>query len=146
MNIRSAKASDIEAIIQLCAEHAVYEKATFDAEGKTSSLAHALFSKETIRCLVVEEGNEIVGYATFMKQFSTWDACYYIYLDCLFLKENAKGKGIGQKVMDTIKAYAREENCDIVQWQTPDFNKDAIKFYNRMGAMSKSKKRFFWTV
>lgn len=44
--------------------------------------------------------------------------------------------------MEKIKEYAKAENCTIIQWQTPSFNKKAIDFYRKIGGISKSKERF----
>jgi GNAT superfamily N-acetyltransferase len=147
MDIRFAKEKDIKEIVKLCALHAAFEEASFDVSNKEEQLSKHLFKGSAIlKCLVVEEKNHIVGYATFMKQFSTWDAQFYIYLDCLFLEEEMRGQGLGTKLMSRIKSYAKTENCDIIQWQTPDFNTSAIKFYEKIGANSKTKERFFWKV
>ena len=96
----------------------------------------------SLKCLIVEQDNSIIGYATFMKQFSTWDADFYIYLDCLFLKENTRGQGLGSSLMEKVKEYAKSENCKIIQWQTPDFNQKAIDFYTKIGGVFKTKERF----
>jgi GNAT superfamily N-acetyltransferase len=96
--------------------------------------------------LVVEKENTLIGYATFMKQFSTWDADFYIYLDCLYLKETSRGKGLGKIIMEMIKEYSKVENCTHIQWQTPNFNKKAIQFYLKIGATAKTKERFFLTI
>ena len=145
--IRWVKVLDMEQLLSLCQEHAEYEKAKFDPKNKLDLLsAHLFQSQNSIKCLVVEVDKEVVGYATFMKQFSTWDAGFYIYLDCLFLKEKRRGRGIGRKIMDQIRDYAQLEKCNTIQWQTPDFNTKAIEFYKRIGATSKAKERFFWTL
>lgn len=147
MNIRLAKRKDITEIISLCGEHASFEKAVFDPKNKAELFSkHLIDRDEGIQCLVVEAHGVLIGYASFMKQFSTWDASYYVYLDCLFLKKEFRGTGIGSKMMARIKAYAQAENCQIVQWQTPSFNESAIKFYERIGATSKTKERFFWEI
>ena len=78
-----------------------------------------------------------------MKQFSTWDAQYYVYMDCLFMQEAARGFGIGEKLVNKMKEESRKSGCDLIQWQTPEFNERAIKFYKRIGAASKSKERFY---
>lgn len=147
MNIRFAKEKDVPQIIALCAAHASYEKTKFKSDNKQELLSKHLFhSSNAIKCLVVELHNEIVGYATFMKQFSTWDACFYLYLDCLYLKEKVRGKGLGFQIMERLKEYAKSENCEVIQWQTPSFNSDAIDFYHKIGANSKSKQRFFLDI
>lgn len=146
-NIRFAVEEDIPQILELCAAHAEFEKANYDATGKAERLIEHLFtSKSGMKCLVVEANKELVGYATFIKQFSTWDANYYVYLDCLFMKDKTRGQGLGLQLMEEIKAYAQKENCNLIQWQTPAFNANAIRFYERLGGTSKSKERFTWVV
>ena len=106
-----------------------------------------LFSEEpSLYCLIAEHENQLIGYATYMKQFSTWDCAYYIYMDCLFLSENARSFGIGVKLIDRIKIEGTKLACSHIQWQTPNFNIRAMKFYDRIGASSKSKERYFLTI
>jgi GNAT superfamily N-acetyltransferase len=145
--IRFAQLVDLECIIQLCEEHAHFEKASYDRENKSEKLGQYLFGeKPVLTCLVVEYQSKIRGYATVIKQFSTWDADYYLYLDCLFLQPDLRGLGIGRKIMEKIKLLALEKNCQLIQWQTPYFNQNAILFYEKIGAYSKNKERFFWEI
>lgn len=144
--IRQAKPTDISEIIQLCAEHAEYEKASFSSEGKAQKLAQFFFDKNPkAYCLIAESENQIVGYATYSFEFSTWDAELYTHMDCLFLRDFARGFGIGEALVEQIKTAAKENNCTIIQWQTPQFNERAIKFYYRIGATSKEKLRMYLT-
>ena len=147
IEIRYCKPKDIQQLINLCAAHAKFEQADYVSENKEENLAKHLFAETSpLKCLVVENENELLGYASFMKQFSTWDAAFYILLDCLYLKPEARGNGIGNQIMKLISEYAKTENCPTIQWQTPCFNIKAIKFYQKLGARSKSKERFFWKV
>ena len=145
--IRTARPEDIEIILELCEEHANYERAVYSREDKKEKLATALFSPSPkLYCLLAEVEGKVVGYATYMIQYSTWDATEYIYMDCLYLKKESRGHGLGEKLIDKIKEEAFKHNCDLIQWQTPDFNLRAIKFYKRIGASSKAKKRFFLDI
>ncbi|WP_010522665.1 GNAT family N-acetyltransferase [Aquimarina agarivorans] len=146
MTIRIAEKRDFEPIKKLIKAHVKFEKASALSDSNINRLSNYIFNTDVVECLVVELNNEIVGYATFTKQFSTWDANYYIYLDCLFLNEQSRGKSIGTQIMDNIKAYAKSNNCPVIQWQTPDFNKKAIDFYEKLGAESKTKERFTWKI
>ena len=146
MTIRIAEKKDFESIKKLVKAHAKFEKASALSDSSLDKLSNYIFNTDVIKCLVVELNNEIVGYATFMKQFSTWNANYYIYLDCLYLSEKTRGKGIGTQIMNKIKVYAKYINCSEIQWQTPDFNKEAIDFYEKLGADSKKKERFNWEI
>ena len=88
----------------------------------------------------------LLCYATYMRQYATWDACEYIYMDCLFIKEFARGYGLGEKLVNKIKQEGKKLRCDLIQWQTPDFNIRAMKFYRRIGSVSNSKERFFFPI
>ncbi len=146
-HIRFAKLDDINEIIELCELHAIYEKAAYSKKGKTEQLALDLFSDyPKLYCLVVESNEQLIGYATYMKQYATWDACEYIYMDCLFIKEFARGLRIGEQLVKRTQIEGETLGCNLIQWQTPGFNKRAIKFYNRIGATSKSKERFFLKI
>lgn len=145
MIIRPAKPQDIEQIIELCEAHALYEDYFFIKTDKVKSLSNYLFNhQELVHCLVIVENTHLLGYVTFMKQFSTWEATCYLYLDCLFLDQKIRGKGIGKKIMNKVKEFAQENDCSWIEWQTPKSNEKAIHFYQKIGANSKSKERFYW--
>ncbi len=141
--IRKAILQDIPAIIKLCAEHAIYEKAAYNKSGKAEGLKEALFGKDPVLfCYVVVKDQTHIGYATYTKEYSTWQANYYIHMDCLFLTYSARGLGIGEALVATIAEAANEMDCE-VQWQTPAFNVRALKFYKRIGATAKCKTRLY---
>jgi GNAT superfamily N-acetyltransferase len=143
--IRAAVPADVPELLQLFREHAAYEQAEYNDNGQKGRLYSALFGENPkLECLVVESEGHLLGYASFMMQFSTWDAADYLHLDCLFLREQARNLGIGQELMQHIRSVAISRNCSLIQWQTPDFNHDAIRFYKRLGAVAKAKQRFFW--
>ena len=145
--IRFAEPNDLDGILSLCQAHAEFEKSEYNFEGKKEGLSKNLFQEHpTLYCLVVQKDNELVGYATYMPQFSTWDATFYLYMDCLFLTDGSRGFGIGEQLMDLIKKESVRLGCTHIQWQTPTFNIRAIKFYNRIGATSKDKGRFFLSL
>ena len=147
MHIRFVKIEDLPQLIMLCKAHADFERADYNTYNKQEALSKFLFGPNPhLKCLVVVQDDILIGYATFMKQFSTWDADFYIYLDCLYLKETARGRGLGHLIMAQIKTYAISQNCTTIQWQTPEFNTKAIDFYTKIGATSKDKKRFFFST
>lgn len=145
--IRFAEKADLDALVHLCELHARFEQCDYEPKGKSQGLSKQLFSEvPSLHCLVVEHADQLVGYATYMRQFSTWDADFYVYMDCLFLAEASRSLGIGERLMNRIKEEARNAQCTHIQWQTPDFNVRAMKFYDRIGATSKSKERYFLLV
>ncbi len=142
--IQPAQISDIEEIISLCAEHAAYEKADYSAQGKSEKLSQLLFGNQpSLYCLMVKQANQVLGYATYSFEVSTWDAELYAHMDCLFLRPPFRNMGIGEKLVATIANESIKKNCKLMQWQTPIFNERAIQFYHRIGATSKEKLRLY---
>ena len=90
-----------------------------------------------------EGEGQVLGYSTYMPQFATWDAEFYLYMDCLYICAEARSKGIGESLIERIRMEAVTLNCKTIQWQTPDCNKRAMKFYDRLGAYGKDKVRYF---
>ncbi|BDD06495.1 GNAT family N-acetyltransferase [Aureibacter tunicatorum] len=143
--IRKIRMNEVPDLISMCEAHADFEQATYINNDQEEILKECLFQlNPPLYCVVALREQSIMGYATYMKQFSTWDAEYYMYLDCLYLVEEARGLGYGRKIMEFIKSEALRLGCRQMQWQTPEFNDQAVRFYKGMGAVNKSKERFFW--
>jgi len=53
-----------------------------------------------------------------------------------------RGKGIGRVIMDKLSVIAAEKSCVAIEWQTPAFNADGIRFYKKIGAIGNEKIRF----
>jgi GNAT superfamily N-acetyltransferase len=129
----------------LATEHAAYEKAPRPPEDLAERLETLLFGTESprLRCFVAElNEDEIIGYASCAPEVSTWDGAEYLHMDCLFLRDGYRGLKVGPLLMEAVVAEARALGLRQVQWQTPPWNTDAIRFYERLGAQAKEKLRF----
>jgi GNAT superfamily N-acetyltransferase len=90
------------------------------------------------------DGEALVGYATWSLECSTWRAAEHAHLDCLYLEEGSRGRGLGRALLERIAVRAAQRGATHVEWQTPDWNAGAIRFYERLGAVGRNKKRFTW--
>ena len=141
--IRDCQPQDLDKLVLLCQKHAAYERSAYHADGKLTALHVAIFEGDKpLKCIVVEVSGEVIGYATYTFDFSTWDAAWFIHLDCLYLEDDYRSYGIGQVLMEKVKENGEARGCVNMQWQTPDFNERAIKFYQRIGGIGKNKVRF----
>lgn len=141
--IRNCELKDLADLVTLCAKHAAYEKSEYCEAEKESKLRQALFSDNApLHCWLVVVDNNIAGYATYTFDFSTWNAGYFLHLDCLYLEEHVRGAAIGKEIINNLICEAKKRDCVNIQWQTPVFNERAIRFYRRMGARSTAKQRF----
>jgi GNAT superfamily N-acetyltransferase len=141
--IRKARIGDIAELIELCAAHAAYERAAFDARGLDERLAQALFCPEPRAVVFLLEClSKIEGYASCSREFSTWTGQEFLHMDCLFVNETLRGQGLGRKLLESVFDEARRENILEVQWQTPDWNDNAMQFYRSFGTTDSLKVRF----
>ena len=87
--------------------------------------------------------DELLGFATSRPEFSTWDAAYYLHLDCLCLRPELRGRSVSRRVVSAIGHEAPRPGHGRIQWQTPIFNTNIIAFHRRLGATKKNKVRFY---
>lgn len=145
--IREIEETDLPRLIELCKNHAHFEQVPYDAADKLVLLKRAIFSDtKRLYCFVVEYQLQLIGYYTYTFDFSTWEAKTYMYLDCLYLEPSFRGMKIGRRIFENLKEIATLNNCVNIQWQTPDFNESAIKFYKAIGGRGTEKIRFFMNL
>lgn len=142
--VRPARPEDLPRLVELMREHMVYERSAPRTAGLADRLGAQLFADGSrLRVLLAQtpEG-EVAGYAACSAEFSFWEARDHLHMDCLHLAEEARGHGLGAALMDGVAALARELGLGHVEWQTPDWNEGAIRFYDRLGATGKPKLRY----
>ena len=144
IRIRPAEQRDLSDLAALCGAHARYERSSIEPIGHLRrKLGRALFGRTPLGIAwVAVDGDAVVGYATASAVFSTWRACCYLHMDCLYLAPRARGRGAGRAILDAIVNYARKHRYGWLEWQTPIWNSSAVGFYGRMGARNKRKQRF----
>ncbi|MFF3014154.1 GNAT family N-acetyltransferase [Streptomyces sp. NPDC057939] len=146
--VRPARPEDLPRLVELIHEHIAYERSAPRPPGLAARLGPQLFVDEPRQWVLLAEapGGSVVGYAACAAEFSFWDARYHLHMDCLYLADGARGHGLGRALMDGVAALARELGLDHVEWQTPDWNEGAIRFYDRLGATGLPKRRYGWPV
>ena len=143
--IRSAGGDDLPALLPLCVEHAAYERIGHALDRGSEALAAALdASPPRVHAWLAWHGGEAIGYATATIDFSTLDAAPFLHMDCLYVRAAWRGFGIGERLFDTLAAFADASACASMQWQTPAWNERAARFYGRLGATELPKRRFTW--
>ena len=129
-SIRQYKKSDLEAILKLIEELAIFEKAP---EKVTNSVKQMEQEMEYFECFVAEsDQGQIVGMALFYTVYYTWVG-KSMYLDDLIVTKQWRGNGIGRNLLDKVIEKAKNSNCKRLRWQVLDWNEAAIKMYNNYG-------------
>ncbi|MCU7372364.1 GNAT family N-acetyltransferase [Paucibacter sp. O1-1] len=133
---------DAAVLAALCREHACYERlAPCNDDGFEARLAAALAAGR-LQAWLAGRREEALGYASLTLDFATLSARPFAHLDCLYLRPAARGQGLGACLLHEVKQCAVALGCAELQWQTPDWNEAAVRFYLRAGATLRDKKRF----
>ncbi|MFJ3905040.1 GNAT family N-acetyltransferase [Streptomyces sp. NPDC090025] len=137
----------LDALLDLCREHAAYEKADFLENGQVERWRTALFADEpALHGWIALDDGKPCGFMTVTTDFATWSAERFAYMDCLYLQDAYRGLGLGRVFLDRLREFALAEGCGWAEWQTPPDNELGIGFYRRMGATEKTKFRFHYDV
>ena len=133
--IRKANSSDVKDIIRLLVELAVYEKEPDAVKVTEEELIRDGFgSNPRYECLLAEFNSEVVGLAFFTPRYSTWVGDT-LHLEDLVVTEKMRGKGIGTLLYREFLLVAKERGVKRVEWSVLDWNKTAIDFYKKSGAI-----------
>ena len=92
-------------------------------------------NKENI--LIAEENNSIFGVIIYkikeVREHINLKDRTVLWIDELVVDENIRGKGRGRSLFLEVNKIAKENNCNAVELNCWNFNRQAIKFYEKCG-------------
>jgi GNAT superfamily N-acetyltransferase len=134
-HIRPARPADIPAIYGMILELAVFEKLEHLVVATEDQLHEGLFGAHpACEAIVGERGGEVVTFALFFHNFSTFLARKGLYLEDLYVKQSERGMGYGKQMLAALAQIAVERGCGRFEWSVLDWNENAINFYKGVGA------------
>ncbi len=129
VTIRRAKIEDMGGILELVKELARFEEAE-DQVKTTIEDYEKNFLSGVFDASVAEIDGKIVGMVLYFVCWSTWRG-RMMYLDDFVVQENLRQHGVGQMLFDELFIEAKKRGCKLVKWQVLDWNKSALKFYEK---------------
>jgi GNAT superfamily N-acetyltransferase len=141
--IRFARVEDVPTILAFIRELAEYEKLAHEVDADEQSLKLTLFGlRPAAEVLIAELSGQAVGFALFFPSYSTFLAKPGLYLEDLFVRPPARGKGVGGALMSALARIAVQRHYGRFEWSVLDWNEPALRFYASLGAKPQSE----WTV
>lgn len=143
LRIVPAAEPDVPLILSFIRKLAEYEKLSHEVIATENRLRDGLFGARPVaEVLLAYWANEPAGFALYFPNFSTFLCQPGIYLEDLFVEPEFRGRGIGKALLVRLAKIARERNCGRLEWAVLDWNRPAIDFYRRLGAVARND----WTV
>lgn len=134
MIIRKGEPKDMQAVLDLIIELAIFEKEPNAVVVTVDDLIRDGFSEKPLfHTFVAERDNEIIGIALYYYRYSTWKG-KTIHLEDLIVKESKRGTGAGFALYSEIIKQGKRDNVRRIEWNVLDWNTNAITFYEKSGA------------
>ena len=135
LEIRAATEADSAVVLQMIRDLAEYEKLSGAVVATEDRIRATLFGAHPAAdVLLAYQGAECVGFAVFFETFSTFLAASAVYLEDIFVKPQARGRGVGLALMARVAAFAKQRGCGRLEWEVLDWNQPSIDFYRKLGA------------
>lgn len=135
VRIVKAVVGDVPLILDFIQQLADYEKLSHQVVATVEILRKSLFGPNAnAEVLFAEVDSKKVGFAIFYTNFSTFLGRPGIYLEDLFVLPEARGTGIGKKLLAHLARLTQEREFGRLDWAVLDWNKPSIAFYDSIGA------------
>ncbi|MGH8169827.1 MAG: GNAT family N-acetyltransferase [Steroidobacteraceae bacterium] len=136
ITIRPATRADVAIVLEFIRDLARYERLDHEVSASEAELAEALFGERRYAEVVLACSDGVpVGFALFFHNFSTFKGRPGIYLEDLFVRPEARGRGIGKRLLAHLARTALERRCARLEWAVLDWNEPSIGFYRSLGAV-----------
>jgi GNAT superfamily N-acetyltransferase len=133
--LRPATPADLPVIVGLIRELAAFEHLEHLVTVTPESLRPHLFGERPVAEAVVGEvDGAVVAFALFFTNFSTFLGQPGLYLEDLYVQPAHRGCGLGKALLKHLGALALARGCGRFEWSVLDWNENAIRFYEKMGA------------
>jgi len=133
--MRPAEVGDVAEILALIKELALYEHLLDEVVATEELLKETVFginSPAEVQLAYAEDG--ILGFALYFRTFSTFLGRPGIYLEDLYVRESARGRGLGEALLRQLANRTLEIGGGRLEWAVLNWNEPAIGFYKKMGA------------
>lgn len=134
--IKAAVEEDVPIILQFIKKLARYEQLFHEVTATEELLRKNLFGERKLADVVIGEYRRIaIGFALYFHSFSTFLGRPGLYIEDLYIDEAFRGHGFGRSMLIYVLRLAKEQAYGRVEWSVLDWNKTAIQFYEKVGAV-----------
>lgn len=134
--VRPARPDDVPAVTRMVGELAAYERSEHAVEVTEAQLHGALFgpSPALFGHVGLTPEADVVGFALWFLNFSTWRGTHGIYLEDLYVRPEHRGSGLGGQLLRELASLCVRRGYRRLEWSVLDWNAPAIGFYRAAGA------------
>ncbi len=135
LTIRRGTRRDVPTILALIRGLAEYERLLPEMKATAARIRqHGFGRRPYFETLICRRGARPVGFALYFFTYSTFVGRPSLYLEDLFVLPQERGNGAGKALLRALAKIAVRRRCGRMEWAVLDWNRPAIRFYERLGA------------
>lgn len=125
----SLQLHNINTITQMMSDFYAIDNYPIDIEVSKKLFQEFIHNENLGKAWLILEDEEIVGYVILTFVFSFEYGGTIAFIDELYLKESARGKGIGNKTIEFIKSESTKLSLKLLYLEVENHNEKAQKLY-----------------
>ncbi|HEY6454648.1 MAG TPA: GNAT family N-acetyltransferase [Steroidobacteraceae bacterium] len=143
LSVRAVREEEVDLVLEFIRELAHYERLAHEVTATRADIHTALFgphpyAEAVIGCI----DGQACGFALFFHNFSTFLGKPGLYLEDLYVRPAARGRGLGRRMLAWLARLALERGCGRFEWAVLDWNEPALLLYRGLGARAADE----WTL
>ncbi|MCL5066856.1 MAG: GNAT family N-acetyltransferase [Thaumarchaeota archaeon] len=131
--IRRATKKDSQGFLKLLVSLANFEHLKSPSSAAKKRILRDVFSKK-INLFIASIDSTAVGYALYFYTYSSFLAKPTLYLEDIFVLQDFRGQGVGKQLFLKCAREAVKQGCGRMEWSVLTWNRNAIRFYEKLGA------------
>lgn len=139
VTLRAATAADVPRILGHIRALGEYERLRHEVVASEASLAATLFGEHHYAEVVLADYQaQPAGFALYFHNYSTFLGQPGLYLEDLYVDPALRQHGVGGALLRHLARLAVARGCGRMEWSALAWNRLAIDFYLRLGAVAMS--------
>lgn len=145
MNILKATVNDLDSLAELFDLYRLFYQQNSDLSGAKKFIEERLRNDESV-IFIAYDGSDHTGFVQLYPSFSSVSMKRTWVLNDLYVKENGRGKGFGEKLIRKAITFAQETNAKGVLLETSKENVAAQRLYEKIGFKQETSHFYFFGV
>ncbi|MEP2935048.1 MAG: GNAT family N-acetyltransferase [Gilvibacter sp.] len=145
MQIREAHLEDLDLLAPLFDAYRVFYNQESDTNAAKLFLSKRIVGKQSIILLALDNDKTPLGFTQLYPSFSSVALKRVYILNDLFVTQEARGRGVGEALLDAAKQVAKNHGARGLVLETARDN-PAQKLYEKNGWTKDSSLHYYWEV
>jgi len=143
--IKRATLTEIEPLTKLFDLYRMFYKQESDLKGAEQYLRERISREESVAFMAFD-GDQPLGFVQLYPSFSSVSMMRSWILNDLYVKREARGRGVGEKLLKTAIQFAKETEAKGLFLETANDNMNAQRLYEKIGFIKEENYFYYYAL